>query len=461
MDLRGLLFCLLIVSIAFGNRLDVFPSPQEIRIEEGVFNLPERIGIFCENTGENENVGLELFRSTVVDKLKKKVFNASKKVSANILLVVSNSKGDSVSIGGKLFIFSKEMKEEGYYVAIEPQKAIVVSKSQKGLYYGILTLRQLIIQFGNELPCCVIRDYPELKWRAISDDISRGQVSTMDNFKKIIRQISMMKYNVYMPYLEDLVRVERYPDIGEGRGALSRQEFEELQNYAQRYFVEVVPIFQTLGHFENILNMDNYRQFAEFPGAASLDIRSKKADEFLFSLLDEVVPIFKSKFFHMGADESWDVGLGKNREYVKKVGLAKAHAEHYLKVYKYLKKHGKKVLMYGDIILSHPEILKYLPKDIIIVDWHYWPSDYYPSVELLKDKGFQVLVSPGIHNWVNPVPNFFKFAVFKFSRKLWPGNQKDRRGIFFRHVLEILPGFLAGKAQNRSKNRKKHPRVPP
>lgn len=407
MDLRGLLFCLLIVSIAFGSKLDVFPSPQEIRIEEGVFNLPERIGIFCENTGENENVGLELFRSTVVDELKKKVFNASKKESANILLVVSNSKRDSVSIGGKLFIFSKEMKEEGYYVAIEPQKAIVASKSQKGLYYGILTLRQLILQFGNELPCCVIRDYPELKWRAFSDDISRGQVSTMDNFKKIIRQISMMKYNVYMPYLEDLVRVERYPDIGEGRGALSRQEFEELQNYAQRYFVEVVPIFQTLGHFENILNMDNYRQFAEFPGAASLDIRSKKADEFLFSLLDEVVPIFKSKFFHMGADESWDVGLGKNREYVKKVGLAKAHAEHYLKVYKYLKKHGKKVLMYGDIILSHPEILKYLPKDIIIVDWHYWPSDYYPSVELLKDKGFQVLVSPGIHNWVNPVPNFF------------------------------------------------------
>lgn len=407
MDLRGFLFCFLFVAVLLGGKLDVFPTPQEIYMGDGMFGFPENVGVFCENTGEKENIGIDLLKNTVVAELKRRVFPVSSEREGDILLIVDDSDRETVSSGEQVYVFDDKMTREGYYVEVMPGKVVVVAKTQRGLYYGVLTLRQLIFQFGDSLPCCRIKDYPELGWRAISDDISRGQVSTMENFKKIIRQISMMKYNIYMPYLEDLVKVERYPDIGEGRGALSRPELDELQSYAERYFVEIVPIFQTLGHFENILNMDKYRQFAEFPGAASLDIRNKKADEFLFSLLDEVVPIFKSEFFHMGADESWDVGLGKNRDYVKKVGLARSHAEHYLKVYKYLKRYGKKVVMYGDIILRHPEILEYLPKDIIIVDWHYWPSDYYPSVELLMGKGFQVLVSPGIHNWVNPVPNFF------------------------------------------------------
>jgi len=122
-------------------------------------------------------------------------------------------------------------------------------------------------------------------------------------------------------------------------------------------------------------------------------------------MLDEVVPQFKSEYFHIGCDESRDVGLGATKDLVKKVGSARVHADHYNKVYDKVTSQGKKILMYGDIILRHPEIMDMIPKDIIIVDWHYRPSDHYPSIQQFKESGFTFLVSPGIHNWRQNIPN--------------------------------------------------------
>ena len=93
----------------------------------------------------------------------------------------------------------------------------------------------------NTLPAISIIDWPDMKMRGISDDISRGQVSTLDNFKKIIRNLARYKMNVYMPYLEDMVQLDSYPSIGKGRGALSKQEVKELVDYAGKYFIDVIP----------------------------------------------------------------------------------------------------------------------------------------------------------------------------------------------------------------------------
>jgi hypothetical protein len=249
-----------------------------------------------------------------------------------------------------------------------------------------------------------IIDWPNMKIRGISDDISRGQVSTLKNFKKIIRNIARYKMNVYMPYLEDMIQFPQYPDIGKDRGALSPEEIKELVAYAKNYFVEIIPIFQTLGHYENILLQKKFLKYAEFPGAASLNVSNDSTYIFLESMLKEVFKLFPSKYFHMGADESFDVGLGKSKYLVDKYGIAKVHADHYKKIYDICKKYGKDVMMYGDIILRHPEILTMIPKDITIVDWHYRPDEVYSSAKTFNDAGFNYLVSPSVWNFATPFP---------------------------------------------------------
>ncbi|MDZ7796710.1 MAG: hypothetical protein U5N56_06570 [Candidatus Marinimicrobia bacterium] len=89
----------------------------------------------------------------------------------------------------------------------------------------------------------------------------------MENFGTILRFLGEYKQNIYMPYMEDVIQLEQYPDIGRGRGALSKEEIAELQNIAEQYFVQVIPIFQTLGHYENILSDPNYMHHADIPGS--------------------------------------------------------------------------------------------------------------------------------------------------------------------------------------------------
>ena len=45
-----------------------------------------------------------------------------------------------------------------------------------------------------------------MRVRGISDDISRGQVSNIDNFRRIIKFLARYKMNVYQPYIEDVFK---------------------------------------------------------------------------------------------------------------------------------------------------------------------------------------------------------------------------------------------------------------
>jgi hypothetical protein len=385
---------LVLCQIVFASNVGIIPTPQQIELSGQEFQLSESVDYKL--VGEPHNLGKG--QDILLDALAE----AGKGISQKPITIILEKQVD-FSIEN----ISEEQVSEAYSLDISSDKIKIRAASDKGLFYGLMSLTQLVrASDDGNIPALKILDYPDMAWRGISDDFSRGQVSTMENFETILRFLGEYKQNIYMPYMEDLIQLDQYPEIGKGRGALSKQDIADLQSIAKQYFVQVVPIFQTLGHYENILSEPAFRQFAEYPGAASLNSIDDSTDAFLFNMLDEIIPQFKSDYFHIGCDESRDVGLGATKDLVKKEGRARVHADHYNKVYDRVTSQGKKVLMYGDIILRHPEILDMIPKDIIIVDWHYRPYDHYPSIKKFKDAGFTFLVSPGIHNWRQNIPNF-------------------------------------------------------
>ncbi len=299
--------------------------------------------------------------------------------------------------------------DEGYVLSSGRRGVEIVSRTKAGIFYGVTTFLQLVEKRkgGYTLPALEIADFPSLRMRGISDDISRGQISTMANFRQIIRFLAMHKMNTYMPYIENLFAFKSYPDFSAGRDPLTREEVAELDAYAKLYHVEIIPVFETLGHLEDVLEKPEFAKYAEFPGAASLNVSSDSAYEFMKTLLSEIAPAFSSPYFNMAADESFDVGLGASKSLVDSVGMAEAHAQYYLKLYNLLKSLGKKVMMYGDIILENPQILSEIPKDITIVDWHYGASFNYPSIKVFRDAGFNLVVCPAVWNFTGPFPNFY------------------------------------------------------
>jgi hexosaminidase len=309
--------------------------------------------------------------------------------------------------------FGPELKEEGYILDVNGEEIVLLGESSRGRFYGVMTLLQLLEQQKKSVVVqgVSIRDWPKQLMRGITDDVSRGQISSMDNFKKIIRFLARYKLNVYSLYIEDIFSFRNHASIGRGRGDLTAAEVKELDAYARQYHVELIPIFETLGHWENILLMPEYAKFAEFPGAHTVNVSDEAVYKMLDGMIGELCDAFSSPWFNMAADESWDVGLGANKARVAASDLATVHAEHYRRLFEIIKKYKKKPMMYGDIILNNPTILDKIPKDVVIVDWHYGAQEQYSSPGIFKAAGVPFIVSPAVLNFAGPFPNYLNTMI--------------------------------------------------
>ena len=400
------------ISNTFGDKMDIkiIPSPKTVKISEGTYQLTDNVKINIIGAASSE---IDFTAGQIQESL------SSIKIKSQSQKTDKPTEGINLILDKNFTIPSSVKNDEAYSLIINKNGIEIKACSPKGLFYGAMSLVQLTDRCSSKcLSYVEIFDSPDMKVRGISDDISRGQVSTLDNFKKIIRHIARYKMNVYMPYLEDMIKFDAYPTIGLNRGALTKDEIKELVAYAKKYYVDIIPAFQTLGHYENILSQPEFLKYAEFPGAASLNVSYDSTYVFLEDLLKVVFELFPSEYFNMGADESYDVGLGKSKYLVDKSNIAKVHAEHYKKVYDICKKYNKKVLMYGDILLSHPEILDIIPKDITIVDWHYRGDLDYPSTKTFSKSGFNYYVSPSVWNFLTTFPtNLNAFPNIKYIAK--------------------------------------------
>lgn len=337
-----------------------------------------------------------------------------RKISKNVIYL-----GSPLDSFGKRWLKARkmipgpELKAEGYVLESSRDEIVILGESDRGRFNGVMTLLQLLEQRKKSVfvPGISIRDWPQQQFRGITDDLSRGQISTMENFKKIIRFLARYKLNVYSPYIEDIFVFKSHPEIGKGRGGFTAEEAKELDAYAKQYHVELIPIFETLGHWENILSLPQYVRYAEFPGAHTVNV----SDEAVYKLLDEMIgelsDAFSSPYFNMAADESWDVGLGANRTRVAGSDLATVHAEYYKRLFDIIRKYKKKPMMYGDIILNNPTILDKIPKDVVIVDWHYGAAEQYPSPLMFKTAGVPFVVSPAVWNFTGPFPNYINTMI--------------------------------------------------
>lgn len=391
----------------------LIPIPQEYTLGKVKYRFNSKTTISFENIDEDLS---KLIKSQIENKLD----------SSKVLKIINTSEISQIgSLDANLKDFQKQ---QGYKLEVKDKKCIISAETDTGIYYGIQTLLQLITNNDkNSLPEININDYPLLEIRGISDDITRGQVPTVENAKRLIRVLSHYKMNFYfIGYETEFLENSKHPLITKGKGHLKKDEIKELQKYAEKYFVELVPFFQVLGHYDNILTLPEYIDLAEFPGSGCLNIKEKdKVRDFLDDIIENIAKTFDSDYIHIGGDESWDFGKFKSKEMVEEKGLAKAYYEHYKWVYDKCKELGKnKIFMYHDIVVHEKEFLENFPKDVIMFFWKYFTSwkFHYRKAKLLKKYGFPVVVSPTIYNWSRHYPDFEWaskniLSLYEFAKK--------------------------------------------
>ena len=313
----------------------------------------------------------------------------------------------------------EKLGREGYILDIDKQEIVIAANDYPGLFYGLQTLKQLIgaLSEGDGLACLKITDWPVLRYRGMQDDISRGPVPTLDFMKDQIRRCAEMKLNMLSYYIEHVVATESEPYFAPAGGAISSNEWRELSDFAKDYFVELVGSFQSFGHFEKVLSNPLYEPLGE--SGRLLSPAFEESYELLESVYSEMAPAFSSHFFNINCDETFDLGRGASKKMVDSLGIAEVYLRHVLRLSGIVRGLGKQVMMWGDVLLSHPELFERIPDETVIMTWDYSAYDAFDFlVDPIKNAGFDFFVVPGVLNSNRMMPDYVmtKTNIRNFAR---------------------------------------------
>jgi hexosaminidase len=326
-----------------------------------------------------------------------------------VLLRTADKKAREVLAKAHL-MFDPAMRAEGYALAAEGSTIYDIAASDAGVFYGAQTIKQLIRGTGSNatMTAATIRDWPAMRYRGLSDDLSRGPVPTLAFQKHQVRVLAEYKVNIYSPYFENTLVYASNPLAAAPGGAMSKADVESLVQYAQTYHVEIVPEQEAFGHLHHTLEYDVYSPLAETPHGSVLAPGQAGSLPLIQSWFTEIAKIFPGPFIHIGADETFDLGKGQTKARVAKEGLGAVYIQFLRQIYSVLAPLHKKILFWGDIAMNSPELVKTLPKDMIAVAWVYnpQPDGYDKWLMPYVNAGMETWVAPGINNWRRVYPDF-------------------------------------------------------
>jgi hypothetical protein len=175
----------------------------------------------------------------------------------------------------------------------------------------------------------------------------------------------------------------------------------------------LVPSLSTFGHLYELLRLPRFEHLNELRVNASriprnlwdrmahytLDVSNPESFELVKGMIEEYAPLFSSPYFNICCDETFDLGKGKNAARAEKEGVGRLYVEFVRKIMNIVISLGKKPMLWGDIILKHPELISELPPGAIFLNWDYVPDVTDASVKTFKAAGVAQYVCPGVQGW--------------------------------------------------------------
>ncbi len=305
--------------------------------------------------------------------------------------------------------FRQGATPEDYMLTVQPDAVVGASPGGPGVLHAAQTLCQIVRANRIEktkLPCLAIQDWPALRWRCFQDDMTRGPSSTLDTLKGEVVVGSYLKMNLFTYYMECQYHFKKHPKIGPEDGSLEPEDLKALVAFSKAYYMDILGNQQSFAHFGNILKHDEYASVRENMGV--LSPAKEESYELLDDLYSEVCPLLPFEMFNVCCDETHGLDKGPSKELAAEIGVGGVYVRHIRRIHDILKnKYNKRMMMWGDIILHHPDKLDQIPKDTVMLTWGYGARDSFEhQIIPFKESGYEFFVCPGISNWRLILPNF-------------------------------------------------------
>jgi hypothetical protein len=434
--------------------LNLVPAPRECLAVQA-----HRIGSLGLNSATDKNAEDEFALKGLAGSLASRGMSLHVNDANAIFLLRTDSSRAKELLARYHLKFDPAMHDEGY--VIEPAGAgglAVIAESSAGIFYGVQTVKQLIRGRGKEAVLLVptLRDWPAMAHRGLSDDWSRGPLPTMDFLKREIRTLAAYKVNIFSPYFEHTFAYESSPVAAFPGGTITPDEARELVEYAAKYHITIIPEQESFGHLHHVLKFEQFSPLGENPHGAVLAPGDADTLPLIGSWFAELAKVFPGPWAHIGADETFELGLGRTRDAVKQRGLGAVYLDFLTQIHSKLEPNHKQLLFWGDIAVNSPDLVGTLPKDMIAVPWRYDAEpDFTPLILPFTKAGLETWVAPGVNNWNRLYPNNNEAlgnirAFVRDGQKLGAKGElntvwnDDGEGIFDENWFGVLFGAAAG-----------------
>lgn len=334
----------------------------------------------------------------------------------------------------------------------------IEAPTTSGLWAGLRSFVQLMRSSENEASVrrCEIEDYASLPVRAIHFFSGKD---ARDLQVRMVREIlGLLKINTLV-YQCEYVKWDCLKEIHHPRYGMDKADAAAVRDEARRQRIEIIPLVNSFGHMEWLLDNDHYRHLADNPKKPyAYDPSNPRVYEICERIYSEVIDFFRPKTIHIGHDEITIGGFPQKPEN-KKVGATKLIVKDIRHYHNFLARRGIRTMIWGDLFLGPGEGVgacfaesvaeakerrRGIPRDIIIADWHYDPAPIkeFVSLSIFNEEGFDTLACP----WYRPdnVVLFAKAAALEYekshSKTKGDKNSSARRG----QTLGVMQTTWAG-----------------
>lgn len=216
-----------------------------------------------------------------------------------------------------------------------------------------------------------------MKNRVLQYDVSRGRIPKIETILNHAELLHHYGLTGIMLYIECVVENSTFPAVGCGNTPITKAYLSKLKNGLNSIGMELIPVFQVLGHQENLLAMPQWKNLGEQAQGRNLNFRldSTETRRLVKQWLADLVPLFSSQYIHVGCDEIFTLGLGKSGNLIQKNGLEFVLAEYLNEISAHLKSMGKQMMMYADMPIHYPALRDLLDVEIILTNWNYGRLD--------------------------------------------------------------------------------------
>ena len=451
-------FFLALFFLAFGctartqavSSVSIVPQPVSLKVNNGKFTISKKTVIAVTDEGDRNaarflNDYLQQFYGFKLD--------VDRKEGSNYIRLATRK-------------FVQAPQKESYNLNVTANGVTIEGDSYASTFHGVQTLIQLLpIPEGSKvgkmdnlaIPMVSVQDEPRFGYRGMHLDVGR-HIFPLSFIKKYIDYLALHKMNYFHWHLTEdqgwRIEIKKYPRLTEvggyrngtiiGRypgvandnirygGFYTQDEVKEVVQYAADRHITVVPEIELPGHASAAIAAYPFlscfpEQRTHIPGPvseASKNATGKLVQEtwgvfddifcagkdstflFLQDIFDEVLPLFPSKFIHVGGDEAPKTHWKKCPRCQQRIKDEGLKDEHELQSY-FIQRMEKYLNAKGRTLIGWDEILEGgLAPNAVVMSWRGEAG----GIAAAKEK-HNVIMTPSSHVYFDHTQSQFEDSV--------------------------------------------------